>query len=85
MKKTIFVLVCFVLVNLLLTGCSVKSKTQTIQYQRKLQNYLPSNTTNTGNQKSIGTIDLSEGQKLRYDAKLGPGDLNFDIKIVNPY
>ena len=82
MKKTIFVLVCFVLANVFLTGCAVKSKTQTIQYQRKLQHYLPSN---TSNQKSTGTIDLSEGPKLRYDAKLGPGDLNFDIKIANPY
>ena len=32
-----------------------------------------------------GTIDLSEGPKLRYDAKFGPQDLNFDIKIINPY
>ena len=36
--------------------------------------------TNTG-----GMIDLSEGPKLRYDAKLGPKDLNFDFKIINPY
>jgi len=81
MKKTIFVLFCFVLANVFLTGCSSKDA-QTIKYQRRLQNYLPTNTTT---QRPNGTIDLSEGPKTKYDANLGPQDLNFDIKIKNPY
>ena len=32
-----------------------------------------------------GVVDLSEGPKLRYNANFGPKDLNFDIKIINPY
>ena len=54
---------------------------KTINYTRRLGKYLqaePSASTN-------GTIDLSEGPKLRYDAKFGPKDMNFDVKIVNPY
>ena len=82
MKKTIFVLVCFVMANVFLTGCAVKNNSQTIQYQRRLQHYLPAN---TSGQSQYRTIDLSEGPKTQYDAKLGPGELNFDIKIKNPY
>ena len=85
MKKTIFVLFCFVLANVFLTGCAVKSNTQTIKYHRKLQNYLPSSVPSTTNQKPTGVIDLSEGPKTQYDKHLGPGELNFDIKIKNPY
>ena len=36
-------------------------------------------------QKDPNTIDLSEGPKLKYDAKFGPKKLDFDIKIVDPY
>jgi hypothetical protein len=35
--------------------------------------------------KDPNTVDLSEGPKLKYDANLGPKNLNFDIKIVDPY
>ena len=82
MKKTIFVLICFVLANVFLTGCAVKNNGQTIKYQRRLQHYLPSDAVG---QRPSGTIDLSEGPKTKYDASLGPRDLNFDIKIKNPY
>ena len=84
MKKTAFVLVCIglVIIGIVVSGCSVKNNKQTINYQRRLQNYLPSDT--AGN-TSPGTIDLSEGPKVKYDAKLGPSELNFDIKIKNPY
>ena len=52
-----------------------------IKYERKLGKYFESE-----DKKNIsGTIDLSEGPKLRYNANFGPKDLNFDIKIVNPY
>jgi len=85
MKKTAFVLVCLGLIvaGILVSGCSAKSKSPTINYQRRLQNYLPANS--TSNQNYNGTIDLSEGPKLEYNRHLGPNDLNFDIKIKNPY
>ncbi len=84
MKKIIFVLVCFVLANVFLTGCAVKNNSQAIKYHRRLQKYLPSNTV-TQTQRPAGTIDLSEGPKARYDANLGPNELNFDVKIKDPY
>lgn len=86
MKKACIILLCLgiVLTGMLLAGCSAKKQTQTINYQRRLQNYLPSNTGTSNHQQSV-TIDLSEGPKIKYDAKLGPSDLDFDIKIKNPY
>ena len=86
MKKAFLILLCLgiVFAGILFSGCSVKKNSQTINYQRRLQNYLPSNSA-TSNKQPTGTIDLSEGPKLKYDAKLGPGDLDFDIKIRNPY
>ena len=51
-----------------------------IKYERKLGKYFEAENKHVG-----GMIDLSEGPKLRYDSKFGPKDLNFDIKIVNPY
>ena len=85
MKKTACVFACLcllVITGIVVSGCSVKQKSQTINYQRRLQHYLPADSTGT---KPTGTVDLSEGPKLKYDAKLGPTDLNFDIKIKNPY
>ena len=84
MKKTCIVLLCLgiIIAGVLFSGCTVKSNKQTINYQRKLQNYLPGS---TAVQKPTGTIDLSDGTKTRYDANLGPQELNFDIKISNPY
>ena len=67
---------------LLMTGCKVK-KSSTINYQRRLAQYLPSDNKNTNNVG--GFIDLSEGPKLQYEGHLGPKDLDFDVKIKNPY
>ena len=70
----------------MLSGCRLKlkpqKKQQTINYQRKLEKYLPAENTkqNTG-----GAVDLSEGPKLRYDANFGPRDVSFDVKVSNPY
>ena len=83
MKKVIFVLICFVLANVFLVGCTLKKDNVTIKYQRKLQKYLPADT--TPEKRTVKTIDLSEGQKTKYDAKLGPQDLDFDIRIKDPY
>lgn len=81
MKKIALLLVCLTMASVLLTGCTMKNKTQTINYKRKLVQYLPAE--NTSSIKR--TIDLSEGPKSKYDANFGPNDLNFDIKIKNPY
>lgn len=85
MKKAASVLMCFclLLAGIILSGCSVKQKQPTINYQRRLQNYLPSNSSRS--KPVASTIDLSEGPKTQYDSKLGPNDLNFDITIKNPY
>ena len=62
-----------------LSACTVDNGKSTIKYQRKLEKYL------TSEDQKHGTIDLSEGPKLRYDRSFGPQELNFDIKIINPY
>lgn len=81
MEKTCLSIVCLLTCTMLISGCNIKSNKSPINYQRRLEKYLP-----TGTQKpSAGTIDLSEGPKIKYDAKFGPKDLNFDIKINNPY
>lgn len=67
--------------SFLLSACNVKQSGNTINYQRKFAKYLPEE-----NAKPKGNmIDLSEGPKTRYEANFGPKDLNFDIKIHNPY
>ena len=70
------------MLSLLLSACSSVPKSP-IKYQRKLEKYL--HPANDEQKVQGGMIDLSEGPKLNYNAKFGPKDLNFDIKIVNPY
>ena len=84
MKKYGLVILCLLMLFSVfsLTACKVRPKQQTINYQRRLEKYLPSEQTNV---KTGGGIDLSEGPKLKYDANLGPQDVNFDVKVVNPY
>ena len=79
MKKFCLIFVCLVIPAIFLSACTIDNGEETIKYKRKLEKYFPSE------QKSGGAIDLSDGPKLRYDASFGPRDLNFDIKIVNPY
>lgn len=82
MKKFFLLIVCFSVSTTLLCACSVKQKAPTINYKRKLEKYFPSD---NQAKPANNMIDLSEGPKLRYDANFGPRDLNFDIKIINPY
>ena len=79
MKKYGLFIVCLIISSVFLSACTTTPKSP-IKYERKLEKYLETDHKNTG-----GTVDLSEGPKLKYDAKFGPRDLNFDIKIVNPY
>ena len=89
MKKACIVLLCLgiIVTGVLLSGCSVKSSKQTINYQRRLQNYLPSNSAGQSTTSKMPTsiIDLSEGPRIQYDAHLGPHELDFDVRIKNPY
>ena len=80
MKKYSLYVVCLLISTVLLSACTAMPKSP-IKYERKLGKYFDSD------EKRVqgGTIDLSEGPKLHYNAKFGPKDLNFDIKIINPY
>ena len=80
MKKYSLLIVCLLVSTVLLSACTATPKSP-IKYERKLGKYFESEE----NKTQFGTIDLSEGPKLRYDAKFGPKELNFDIKIINPY
>ena len=81
MKKifVLFVLIVFIIANT--TACAnKKGSSNMIQSKRRFAEYVePQNKT------TPGTIDLSEGPKLNYEKKFGPKNLNFDIKIVDPY
>ena len=78
MKKYGLLIVCLLLSSVLLSACNTVPNSP-IKYERKFGKYFEEE------QKPVGTVDLSEGPKLRYNAKFGPKDLNFDFKIVNPY
>lgn len=82
MKKILTLLLIFSLVSVCTSACSLKqtNKPNMIQSKRRFADYVEPQ-----QQKNTNTIDLSEGPKLRYDANLGPKNLNFDIKIVDPY
>ena len=80
MNKLAILLLCSILSIILLSACSVKTNSP-IKYERKFGKYFQSEE----NKPTGGMIDLSEGPKLRYNANFGPKDLNFDIKIINPY
>ena len=86
MKKYSLIIVCLLICSVMLSGCHIRlkphQKQQTIKYQRKLEKYLPAE---NSSQKAGGGIDLSEGPKLKYDASFGPREVNFDVKVVNPY
>lgn len=82
MKKVTLIMLCFVFSTVVFSACTPKQKAPAIKYQRKLEKYLPQE---NNAPKAKNTVDLSEGPKLKYDAKFGPKDLNFDIKVVNPY
>ena len=81
MKKYGLLIVCMVISTLFLCACNVTPKSP-IKYERKLGKYFQAE---ENNEPKGGMVDLSEGPKLRYDAMFGPKELNFDIKIVNPY
>lgn len=82
MKKTAVLFIMLSLVCVLTTACSkqIRQKQNMIQSKRRFAEYVEPQ-----NQKNPNTIDLSEGPKQNYNAKFGPKNLDFDIKIVDPY
>lgn len=81
MKKYSLLIVCLLLSSFLLSACNTTPNSP-IKYERKFGKYFESETETKSNGDMV---DLSEGPKMKYDAKFGPKDLNFDIKIINPY
>lgn len=82
MKNCCILIVCLLISGILLSGCDIKTKSP-INYHRRLEKYLPNE--DVQKKPQGGTIDLSEGPKLKYEQKMGPKDVNFDIKVVTPY
>lgn len=81
MEKYCLFILCMLVSCMLLSGCDIKQQTNSpIKYQRRLEKYLPSE-----NKNEAKMIDLSEGPKTKYDARFGPNDLNFDVKINTRY
>ncbi len=82
MKKVLFIFIILSFIMTLATGCNRLSgkKQNLIQSKRRFAEYVEPQA-----QKPSNVVDLSEGPKLKYDAHLGPKNLNFDIKIVDPY
>lgn len=83
MKKTIIFLIMLSFVCVCSTACVVgngKPKPNMIQSKRRFADYVSQQ-----QQKDPNSIDLSEGPKLKYDARFGPQNLDFDIKIIDPY
>lgn len=82
MKKTAVLFIMLSLICVLTTACSnqLGQKQNMIQSKRRFAEYVEPQ-----NQKNPNTIDLSEGPRQNYNAKFGPKNLDFDIKIVDPY
>ena len=82
MKKICVFLLMLSFITTFTTACTHKPKQSMVQSKRRFAQYVEPQKANYGNAK---TIDLSEGPRLNYDAKMGPQNLNFEIKIVDPY
>lgn len=81
MKKIYIFLLLLAFVTTVTSGCSPNTnKPNMIQSKRRFAEYVePQGNVN----KNV--VDLSEGPKQNYNAQLGPQNLSFDIKIVDPY
>lgn len=81
MKKLCSLILILVFVGVITTSCTKQSeKPNLIQSKRRFAEYVEPQS-----QKNPNAIDLSEGPKLKYDAKLGPQNPEFDFKIIDPY
>lgn len=82
MKKIIVFLMMLSFISVCTTACTNQGKTKPnmIQSKRRFAEYVEG-----PQQKNPNAVDLSEGPKLRYDARFGPQNLDFEMKIVDPY
>jgi len=81
MKKVCTFILMMSICLLFTSACTKHPQKSIVQSKRRFAQYVEPNQV----QKDKNIIDLSEGPKLHYDANLGPKNLNFDIKIVDPY
>ena len=80
-KLCIFILMISTAVFMTSACTKQTTKSSMVQAKRRFEKYVePQKAPAQSN-----VIDLSEGPKLHYDANLGPRNLNFDFKIVDPY
>lgn len=82
MKNFCLITAVLIVTGVLVSGCQIKTQNNPIKYQGRLKKYIQPEQNGSNSTKAI---DLSDGVKLKYDATLGPGDINFDFKIKNPY
>jgi len=83
MKKAISFLLMLSFVSVCTTACAPrKQKPNLIQSKRRFEKYVNPQAQPQGYE---GSVDLSEGPRLNYSHKMGPKELNFDVKIVDPY
>ena len=82
MKKFLTLLMLLIFVSVFTTACNdqPKPKQNMIQAKRRFADYVEPQ-----QQKDPNTVDLSEGPRLKYDKRIGPQNLDFDIKIIDPY
>jgi len=81
MKKICSFLLILTLICTLTSACTQKKKENLIKSERRFEKYMAPQTSSD----NTNSIDLSEGPKTNYNANFGPKNLNFDIKIVDPY
>ena len=82
MKKVLVLFTILSFISVCTTACTNqgKSKQNLIQSKRRFAQYVEPQA-----QGDIKAVDLSEGPRLKYDAKMGPKNPEFDIKIIDPY
>ena len=81
MKKFLVFLIMFSMISVCTTACTNKQKPNMIQSKRRFAEYIDPQQ----QQKAPNTIDLSEGPRQNYNAKFGPKNIDFDIKIIDSY
>lgn len=81
MKKTIIYIIMLSFISVCTAACTKQTeKPNMIQSKRRFAEYIEPQ-----QQKDPNSIDLSEGPRQNYNAKFGPKNLDFDIKIIDPY
>ena len=80
MKKMFSLFLCSLFVCAFTSACNSKQPASLVKSERRFAKYM-----GVQNKSQGGTIDLSEGPKLKYNADFGPKAPSFEFKIVDPY